>query len=160
MSSVLPLAKSLRLLTSFPPQLSTQLLHQRLKCVAITFRLLLCSLFLAKGLGDMAFVSAKSSVFVIELDKLLVFQDHGFGGTGQLFPESQELLLQALNIRRCFFAPLPLMPCPHGPLALVVSLIPFGQDSVLSDYPGVVLGVHLSPTINTAIFSKAVLALN
>ena len=81
----------------------------------------------------MAFASAKSSVFSIELDKLLVSQDHRFGGASKLFLESQDLLLQALNIRRCFFAPLPLMPCPHGPSALAVSLILFGQDPILFD---------------------------
>ena len=52
------------------------------------------------------------------------------------------------------------MPGPHGPSALTVNLIPFGQDPVHSDYPGVVPGVHLFPTMNTAIISKAVLPLN
>ena len=91
---------------------------------------------------------------------LLVLQDHGFGGVGQLFPESPDLVLQALNIRRCLFAPLLLMPCPHSSSALAVRLIALGQDSVFSDYPGVVPGVHLFPMMNTAIISKAVLPLN
>ena len=120
----------------------------------------MCPLFTGKFLGDVAFASTKGSVIIIELGKLLVFQDHGFGSAGQLFPESQDLLLQVLNIRRCFFAPLLLMPCPDGPSAFAVSLISFGQDSVLSDYPGVVPSVHLFPTMNTAIISKAVLPLN
>ena len=60
----------------------------------------MCALFLGKVLGDVAFASGKGSIFVIELDKLLVFQDHGFGGAGQLFLESQDLILQATNIIR------------------------------------------------------------
>ena len=59
-----------------------------------------------------------------------------------------------------FFAPLFLMPCPHSLQAFAVSLISFGQDPFLSYYPRVVPGVHLLPTMNTAIISKAVLPLN
>ena len=85
----------------------------------------MCPLFLGKVLGNLAFTWAKGSIIVIELDKLLVFQDHGFGGAVQLFPEEQDFLFQTFNIRRCFFAPLPLMPCPHSSSALAMGLVPF-----------------------------------
>ena len=65
----------------------------------------MCPLFAGKFLADLAFASAQCSVIVIALDKLLVFQDHGFGGAGQLFPESQDLLFQAFNTTRCFSPP-------------------------------------------------------
>src|SRR6201995_175034 len=98
-SSPLPLAESLRLLTSTSPQLSSYLPHHQFEPIALLLRLVVCSLFSAEFFRDVAFSSAQGSIVSVKFAELLVFCDHVFGDPAQLFPETQNFLLKAFNIR-------------------------------------------------------------
>ena len=126
----------------------------------LLLRLVVCPLFSGKFLRNVTFSSAQGSIVSIQFAELLVLCDHVFGHLAQLFPETQDFLLKALNIARCFFAFLPLQPCPHGHSSFAMGLVPFGQGPIVAYDPGVVPGIHLFPSMYTAIISKAVLPLH